>query len=103
MARHTVRPLAWREIGQHLDYLDMEAGSETAERFFTHLLTAFEALAEMPHMGFRCGFQKPSTRRLRRWQVPGFENWLIFYQPRKYGVEIVRVIHGARNIWALLN
>jgi len=33
--------------------------------------------------------------------VKGFENWLIFYQPKRNGVEIVHVIHGARDIESL--
>jgi toxin ParE1/3/4 len=103
MGRYTIRPLAWREIDQHLDYLEGEAGLATAERFFSQLLGSFEALAGMPKMGAPCGFRKPATRRLRRWPVKDFENWLIFYQPRRYGVEIVRVIHAARNIKALLD
>src|SRR5271165_1359153 len=47
---------------------------------------------------FCAGFRKPATSRLRRWPVKGFENWLIFYQPKRDGVEIVYVMHGARDI-----
>jgi len=54
-------------------------------------------------MGILCGFQKSATRRLRRWPVRGFENWLIFYQIKRHGVEIVHVIHGARDIESLLD
>ncbi len=84
MGRYTIRPLAWREIDQHLDYLEAETGLDTAERFLSELLTSFEALAAMPRMGVLCGFRKPSTRRLRRWPGKNFENWLIFYQPRRH-------------------
>jgi hypothetical protein len=37
------------------------------------------------------------------WPVKGFENWLIFYQARRNGVEIVHVFHGARDIESLLD
>ena len=103
MALFRVRPLAWREINAQLDYLEEEAGLETAERFLDQLMSSFQALADMPKMGIFCGFRKPSTRRLRRWQVKEFENWLIFYQVTRDGVDIVHVIHGARDIEALLN
>jgi plasmid stabilization system protein ParE len=33
VAYFNVRPLAWREINAQLDYLEEEAGLETAERF----------------------------------------------------------------------
>jgi hypothetical protein len=38
-----------------------------------------------------------------RWPVKGFENWLIFYIPKRNGVEIVHVIHAARDIQSLLD
>jgi toxin ParE1/3/4 len=103
MALFTVRPLAWREINTYLDYLEEQAGLDTAERFLDQLMISFQALADMPRMGFLCGFRKPSARRLRRWPVKEFENWLIFYQPKRDGVDIVHVIHGARDIEDILN
>jgi toxin ParE1/3/4 len=103
MPRFTVRPLAWREINAQLDYLEEEAGLGTAERFLDQLIISFEVLADMPKMGALCGFRKPATRRLRRWQVKDFENWMIFYQARRDGVEIVHVLHGARDIESLLD
>ncbi|WP_396127361.1 type II toxin-antitoxin system RelE/ParE family toxin [Acidicapsa acidisoli] len=57
----------------------------------------------MPRMGLRCGFRRLSLRRIRRWPLKGFENWLIFYQPKHQGIEVVRVIHGSRDIEALLD
>jgi toxin ParE1/3/4 len=98
----TVRPLAWREINAQLDYLEERSGLEISERFLDRLMSSFEALANMPKIGARCGFTKPSTRRLRRWQVKDFENWLIFYQVRRHGVEIVHLMHGARDVETLL-
>jgi toxin ParE1/3/4 len=103
MPRFTVRPLAWREINEQLDYLEEQDGLETAERFLDLLISSFEDLSRMPRMGVLCGFREPATRRLRRWPVKGFENWLIFYQPRRDGVEIVHVMHGARDIETLLD
>jgi toxin ParE1/3/4 len=103
MAYFNVRPLAWREINAQLDYLEEKAGLETAERFLDQLISSFEILSHMPRMGALCGFRKPMTRRLRRWQVKDFESWLIFYQAKRDGVEIVHVLHGARDIESLLD
>jgi len=99
----TIRPLAWHEINKQLDYLEEQAGREAAERFLDQLIRSFDTLTHMPKMGPLCGFHKPATRRIRRWPVKGFENWLIFYQVRRYGVEVVHVLHGARDIESLLN
>ena len=38
---------------------------------------------------------------LRAWQVRGFENYVIFYRPIEHGIEIVRVLHAARDIAAI--
>jgi toxin ParE1/3/4 len=75
---------------------------ETAQRFLEATQTTFEALAKMPKLGALCAFQSPALRRIRRWPVKGFENWLIFYQVRRNGVEIVHLVHGARDIESLL-
>jgi hypothetical protein len=34
--------------------------------------------------------------------VSGFEKWLVFYRPRLDGVDILRVVHGSRNIRAFV-
>ena len=103
MPHFTIRPLAWREINNQLDYLEEEAGLETAERFLDQLISSFNTLTHMPRMGLLCGFRKLALRRIRRWPVKGFENWLIFYQVRRYGIEVVHVLHGARDIESLFD
>jgi len=35
---------------------------------------------------------------LRRIPVKGFENYLVFYLPHQGGIDVIRVLHGARNI-----
>jgi toxin ParE1/3/4 len=97
-----VRASARREIKAHGIYLEEHAGPKVADRFIAAVQDTFEALVTMPGMGLLCGFQQPSTRRLRRWPVKGFENWLIFYQRKRNGIEVVHIIHGARDIETLL-
>ena len=31
-----------------------------------------------------------------------FDNWRIYYLPKRDGIEVVRVIHGARDIESLI-
>lgn len=42
-----------------------------------------------------------SPQRCCVWQVRGFENYVIFYRPIEHGIEIVRVLHAARDIAAV--
>ena len=102
MARYFITPRAWRELNREADNLEERAGPETAVRFFDSALQTFAALAETPQAGQRCGFKRPALRRVRRWHIKGFENWLIFYNPKRDGVQVVHIIHGARDIEALL-
>jgi plasmid stabilization system protein ParE len=39
---------------------------------------------------------------VRMWRVRGFENFLIFYTPRKDGVAVERVIHAAQDYQRVL-
>ena len=39
---------------------------------------------------------------IRVWRISGFEKHLIFYRPCPKGVEILDVIHGARDIETLV-
>ena len=97
-----VRPRARRDILSNADYLEEHSGTRTAQRFLAATQSTFESLARTPKAGAPCNFSAPALRQIRRWPVKGFENWLIFYLPRRNGVEIVHLIHGARDIEGLL-
>jgi len=103
LAEVFVRARALRDILSSAEYLEEHGGEEIAHRFLDAVRSTFEALAKMPKVGALCAFRKPALRRIRRWPVKDFENWLIFYQPKRNGVEIVHVIHGARDIDSLLD
>ena len=103
MAEVFVRARARRDILLNAEYLEEHGGMETAQRFLDATRSTFEALAKMPKLGVLCAFRSPALRRVRRWPVKGFENWLIFYQVRRNGVEIVHLLHGARDIESLLD
>jgi hypothetical protein len=40
---------------------------------------------------------------MRRWPVKDFEKVLLFYFPLSDGVELVRVVHGSRDLDRLFN
>jgi toxin ParE1/3/4 len=71
-----------------------------AIRFLAAADATFQRLASMPELGERQDFRRPSLAGLRVWQVQGFENYLVFYRPIDRGIEVVRVLHAARDIAA---
>jgi plasmid stabilization system protein ParE len=53
-------------------------------------------------MGWQPRLKNSELARLRVARVKGFERTLILYFPLHDGVEILRVVHGSRNLQALL-
>lgn len=48
-------------------------------------------------------FRREGLKALRLWRISGrFEKYLVVYRPRRGGVEVIRVLHGARSIERLL-
>jgi toxin ParE1/3/4 len=39
---------------------------------------------------------------VRLWRVRGFNSYLIVYRPTDTGIEVIRVLHAARDIEAIL-
>jgi toxin ParE1/3/4 len=89
------------DLAEIIDYLD-ERSTEAALRFFNSVYDEFHFLSEHPGVGSIRMRASPRTRKLRFWPIRGFRNYLIFYEPRPDGVEIVRVLHGARDVDDLL-
>ena len=100
-ARYVVKPKADRDLDDQADYL-AEDSIDLALRFFDAAHSTFKLLATQPNMGWRSRVQYPGLEVLRVFRVTGFEDMLILYRPLPEGVEILRVVHGSRQLRALL-
>lgn len=90
-ARLIIAPEAARDLDEVWFYIARNDPAE-ADRFLDRLLETSRVLADMPGMGRR----RPDLAvRMRCFPVGTF---LIFYQILDDGIEVVRVLHGARNI-----
>jgi plasmid stabilization system protein ParE len=76
---------------------------EAADRIQEAIFDAFALLARNPALGRRRAFR--CRKNLRSWLVTDFTNYIIFYRelPDGAGVEIVRVLHGARDLETLFS
>jgi len=63
--------------------------------------TARRLLARTPELGGLFESHNPHFSGMRIWQVKGFRSILVFYRVLPGSVEIVRVLHGARDFAAL--
>lgn len=73
-----------------------------ALRFLDAAEAALAALAAMPGMGGMYETDNPQLAGLRVWPIPGFPNHLVFYREADPNIEIVRVLHGRRDLEDLL-
>jgi toxin ParE1/3/4 len=100
---YRVLPAADADLDQQADYLANEASLGTALRFYDAVRITFDKIAQNPRIGQKRESLNPCLMGLRVWRVEGFEKHLIFYRPGDDGVEIVRVLHGARDIDTVLD
>lgn len=77
-------------------WLYIRQDNETAaDRFIDAINDKLKLLSESPQMGKVCEELAPS---LRSFPVG---KYLVFYRPVVGGIELVRVVHGARDIQSL--
>ncbi|MBI5439900.1 MAG: type II toxin-antitoxin system RelE/ParE family toxin [Deltaproteobacteria bacterium] len=96
-----VRPRADREIDDHAAYIAMD-NLEAALRFLDAVQAAFGRISERPPLGSPRYAHLTIMENLRVWAVPDFENYLVFYVERADHVDVLRVLHAARDIPAAL-
>ncbi len=97
-----LRPRADLDIEQQFEYLAIEANVATARRFLEALEQSCRELAQHPKLGSPRTFGDPRLEGLRFLPVRGFRRHLIFYIARVETLEIIRVLHAARDIESLL-
>jgi toxin ParE1/3/4 len=97
-----IRPRADQDIDQQFEYLAVKAGLATARHFLAQLRQTCHTLQQNPELGSPRTFEAPQLAGLRVWPVKGFRRQLIFYIPTKVTIEIVRLLHGARDQDSLL-
>jgi len=102
VTRLHVRPAAEADADLAADYYAREANIDVALRFLAAVDRAYERLREHPYLGTEVKFFRARLLGLRFWPVPGFERYLVFYVPASDLVDIVRVLHGARELRELL-
>jgi plasmid stabilization system protein ParE len=98
MGRRLVRKrAAERDLLDQVEHIAAEQPA-AARRYLLAVERAFDRVLEMPEMGVVRPFRSKQLQGLRMWPVPGFSNFLIFYRATQRTVQIVRILHGARDI-----
>ena len=80
-----------KEIGRYLE----DRNPSAARRFARAVGETTEMLQRNPNLGER--FRADSSGQIRFRTISGFKNYLIFYRRVDSVLEIIRVLHGARD------
>ena|SRR5439155_26162991 len=83
------------------NYIAGKANLEVALRFLAAAHETFALLAAHPHIGWKSRLKHAALRSLRVFRVTHYEDILILYRPLPDGVDILRIVHGSRNLQAL--
>ena len=106
MSELIVAPAARADLLAQWDFYADEVGRpDLGDRFFVCAEATFKKLARTPGLGPPRAFRNAKAKKLRSWQVEHFPRHLVFYRPLpdERGAEIVRVLHGARDLDAAFN
>ena len=91
---HDVLAEAEDDIGSHVDYL-FDRNPSVAQRFSDAVDETIQMLCRSPELGER--FSADLTGQIRFRTISGFRNYLIIYRRVDTVLEILRVLHGARD------
>jgi toxin ParE1/3/4 len=96
MPRVMQRPLAEVDILEIWDYI-ADDSLAAADRWVDHIDEQFRLLAAQPLMGKSRDELAPGMRSFP------VGRYVVFYAPLDDGIDVVRVLHGARDIEVIFN
>lgn len=91
-------PIAVEDLNSIFEYI-AEDNKTAAQKFIDRLDSKIKLLEQQPHLGV-----VPRNIKLREdgYRVLIVESYLIFYIIKKRQIEIQRIIHGSRNLDAIV-
>ena len=93
---YRLSPPAQRDFESIWDYIAQD-DPEAAAAFTLALRAKVETIADQPKIGRRCDDLLPGLRKFPA------RNYLIFYRIHSDHIEILRVLHGARDIESIFH
>jgi toxin ParE1/3/4 len=101
-AEYGIRPRADRDLEEQAYHYATEATPELGHRFLVAAHETFTLLATRPEIGWRLRLKHPALQSVRVFRVSGFERVIVLYCAAPGGIDILRVIHGSRDLQSLL-
>ena len=95
--RVVVRPLAQSDLDEQALYIAKDSVN-AALRFLDAAEAAFDRLCSFPEIGRSRDFLRSELKDIRSWPIPKFEKHVVFYRVPGDVVDILRVVHSARDL-----
>ncbi len=102
MSRVIRRQAARTDLVEIVHYYIGKGSPATARRFRVQAEATVQRLASIPGLGACYDHENPALAGLRYFPVSRFKKLLVFYRPAEDAIEIVRVLHGARELSRIL-
>ena len=99
MSRYQFTPQAIDDLLEIWAYVARD-NATAADRLEDAIYRACSLLADSPLRGHIRN--DLTTRTLRFWTIQQYRNYIVVYDPETTPLQIVRILHGARNFTALL-
>ena len=96
-----IRPRADQDLDAAADYYFHEGGIELATQFLAAVERTWAFLGDHPHSGMPQEWLASRLRGCRRWPIARpFDAFQAFYCPSDALIDVVRILHGARDVAA---
>ena len=96
------RPQAERDIEEAFVFI-AEADFDSGLDFLFAVEQTLEFIAANPLVGSHRRFAAPGLGDVRMWRVKSYEKHLLFYLAHEHAIELLRLIHSARDYRRILD
>lgn len=94
---------AEQDILRQVEWYAEQGLPDIARRFHTSTLATFDTLLSVPNAGTRKAAIHEKLAGLRVWPLRGFDEFRVFYLLAHETLTVLRVLHGKRDIGAILD
>lgn len=98
-----VKDRATQDLRQLGSYILVNGNADAAVKFLNAAEVTFAQLAKTPKIGKVTRLVASKWGEIRQWRIKDFPDYLIFYRIEETKMEILRVLHGARDLADVLS
>jgi toxin ParE1/3/4 len=98
-----IRNLATQDLRQQANYILNNVNVSAAEQFLELAESTFAQILIVPRIGKSVNFVLDRMGEVRQWRIKNFQDYLVFYRVQDEQIEILRVLHGSRDLEGILS